>query len=212
MFADLKPYICTFSDCEDHLLIFPSRKLWELHEFGQHRVTRHWSCHKCSQMDNSEAEWKLHLEESHQIIFAAQELEVARQIADKTELQAIESQKCPFCLQAPSITQREFVKHITKHMEGIALVALPLEAESDSEEASVASEVSLLSPISKSPLSPDVISKDEVKDTAEEWDLMKPLIKSLYVDNSLNFSKVSKILAEKHNFLFTLVLQHSTYS
>lgn len=37
VFADLRPYICTFPDCRDELAQFTTRAVWANHELTEHR-------------------------------------------------------------------------------------------------------------------------------------------------------------------------------
>lgn len=64
-FADLKPYICTFADCDDELAQFPNRATWAEHEFSQHQITRSWSCPECPQAFNIFPQWQSHIQETH---------------------------------------------------------------------------------------------------------------------------------------------------
>ena len=48
----------------------------------------------------------------------------------------IEEQACPLCKAIPGKSQRNFAKHVGRHMETIALAALPRAFEDDSDEGS----------------------------------------------------------------------------
>ena len=133
MFADLKPYICTFSGCKDELVTFPTRKLWEDHEFTQHRVDRSWKCSDCPQNLTDPNQWRDHLEERHGAAFSDSQFDIACKMAEQRKPQPIESHQCPLCLCFPGKSKRNFATHVGKHMEGIALAALPRETTSDSE-------------------------------------------------------------------------------
>jgi hypothetical protein len=140
VFADLKPYICTFSGCEDELLTFPTRKLWEDHEFSRHRVDRTWSCSECIRSFPAPEQWQIHLQQNHDISFNNSQFQIASSVAEKKTSHPIESLQCPLCLCMPGNSRRHFAAHVGKHMEGIALAALPRgdisDSESDSESVS----------------------------------------------------------------------------
>jgi hypothetical protein len=136
VFADLKPYICTFSNCKDELLTFPTRKLWEEHEFGQHRIEKCWKCLECPRKLHSPDEWESHLESQHGRVLSKPQRNLTLPVVEIIKEQDIESQACPLCLEMPGKTRRVFVAHLAKHMEGIALAALPRESDPGSETQS----------------------------------------------------------------------------
>ena len=138
-FADLQPYICTFADCEDELAQFPNRAAWAEHEFSQHRVTRSWSCPECPQAFNNLPRWQNHVQERHCLFFTDPNLNIAGKMAYKTEATRVEDDECPLCCNVVG-KRRAFVKHVGRHMEEIALMALPRDVEEDSEEGSVSTE------------------------------------------------------------------------
>lgn len=133
VFADLQPYICTFSECSDSLLTFPTRRLWQEHEFSQHRLSISWTCPVCKKDLLSPDDWTEHIEANHRSALSDVEARYAFAAAKTTKAQSIELQKCPLCLTYPGASQRAFTTHVCKHMESIALAALPNEATSDSE-------------------------------------------------------------------------------
>ena len=133
-FADLQPYICTFADCEDELAQFPDRAAWAEHEFSQHRITRSWCCSECPQAFNNVPRWQNHIQEEHCLYFTDRKLNIARDMAYKTEATRVEDDECPLCRIVLGKPRRAFVKHVGRHMEEIALMALPRNIEEDSEE------------------------------------------------------------------------------
>lgn len=140
IFADLQPYICTFADCEDELAQFPDRAAWAEHEFSQHRITRSWSCPECPQAFNNGPRWQNHIQERHRLFFSDRNLNIAKDMAYKTEAARIEDDECPLCRIVLGKPRRAFVKHVGRHMEEIALMALPRNVEDDSEEGSVSTD------------------------------------------------------------------------
>lgn len=54
-------------------------------------------------------------------------------MAEQRQKQEAEIQQCPLCLCTPGKSQRNFVAHVGKHMEAIALAALPRDDRSDSD-------------------------------------------------------------------------------
>lgn len=140
VFADLRPYICTFASCEKELAQFPTRAAWADHEFTEHRVIRSWSCPECAKQCDSEIEWVLHLEKCHQRTFLGPKYQVAKKMAYKTRAKPTENEECPLCQVIPGKSRREFVKHVGRHMEEIALIALPRDNDGESEVRSTSTE------------------------------------------------------------------------
>ena len=134
IFADLRPYICTFADCEDKLAQFPNRAAWAEHEFSQHRITQSWSCPKCPRAFISVSGWQSHIQEKHCLFFSGHQCNVAKDMAYRTKATRIEDEECPLCRIVVGKPRRAFIKHVGRHMEEIALMALPRDVEEDSEE------------------------------------------------------------------------------
>ena len=57
-------------------------------------------------------------------------------MAYQTQPRPIETEECPLCRIVLGKPRRAFVKHIGRHMEEIALMALPRDTEEDSDESS----------------------------------------------------------------------------
>lgn len=140
IFEDLKPYICTFAGCKDELAQFPNRAGWAEHEFSQHRVTLSWSCPNCPQNFTNIPAWHSHVEEAHGHRFSGRQFEIAKEMAYKIEATRIEEAECPLCRIVVGKPRRGFVKHVARHMEETALMALPRNIEEDSDEDSVTSD------------------------------------------------------------------------
>lgn len=147
VFADLRPYICTFASCEKELTQFSTRAAWADHEFTEHRIIRSWSCPECPKQSDSEIEWLQHLETCHERTFLGHKQQIAKKMAYTTQAKPAQDEECPLCLVILGKPRRAFVKHVGRHMEEIALVALPRD---DSEESEVQS-VSLKSESCSSP-------------------------------------------------------------
>ena len=139
IFADLKPYICTFADCDDKLVQFPNRAAWADHEFTKHRINRFWNCPECPKRSSTATDWAEHLIVVHQCAFRGPNLEVASGMAYNAGSRPTENEECPFCRVILGKSRRAFVKHVGSHMEEIALMALPRSHLGDSEDESVIS-------------------------------------------------------------------------
>ena len=131
VFRDLKPYICTFRDCEASEELFESSHRWIEHEMRIHR--RSWTCRgHCNEIFHTYDTFKAHISSEIPII----NLEQLPTFVDMcaSSLDAIADSECPLCRETIRGVERE--KHIGRHMEGIALFALPQGARDDLEDSS----------------------------------------------------------------------------
>jgi hypothetical protein len=130
VFTDLEAYICTFRGCQFSLATFPTRELWAAHEFHVHRSTKIWACSECPLKFPTSDNLAQHLQTRHSLVHVGPELQIALLAAER-----VENGECPFCLKTTSGKQRDFVSHVAKHMEAVALMALPKDSESDIENS-----------------------------------------------------------------------------
>ena len=148
VFADLRPYICTFPNCKDELAQFTTRAAWADHELLEHRYDMMWNCPECSEKFAGTSDWEQHLHEMHQRIFTGSQLHGARITASQVHPRPAETEECPLCRVVLGKPRRTFVKHVARHMEEIALMALPRSIEEDSDGSSDSTDqISLLSKI-----------------------------------------------------------------
>lgn len=98
-----------------------------------------WNCLQCSETLNSPDAWKDHFSSSHGTLFSESEFRLCLKIAEKRTPHHIDRQQCPLCLAFPCGSQRNFISHVGKHMESIALAALPRDEDSGSESDSTTS-------------------------------------------------------------------------
>jgi hypothetical protein len=131
VFSDLQPYICTFPGCNSELVTFPKRALWAEHEFNIHRMKKTWVCPNCPLEYGTIEEWTEHLHSEHGTEFSGPLAKVALDAAERRVECPIKDQICPFCFNHPAITRREFVRHVGRHLEEVALAALPIEDAPD---------------------------------------------------------------------------------
>jgi hypothetical protein len=132
VFADLKPYICTFPLCQDELRTFPTRQLWADHEFREHRAEKAWRCYLCPTQMSSPGLWDDHVKQVHGTNLSREQSQKTILVCEISKELSVERLPCPLCQKAEMKTRKDFVTHVAKHMESIALAALPRDAESDS--------------------------------------------------------------------------------
>ena len=136
IFQDLKPYVCTFEECD--LKMFADRSTWFTHELQIHRIE--WCCPFCTHPPlQSLVLFEDHLQNYHAQKFIKEQLSAlgatCQQSVDK-----ISPQACPFCDEwsvklrdaNPNlaggtlvVTPAQFQHHVGSHMEQLALFALP---------------------------------------------------------------------------------------
>lgn len=140
IFSDLRPYICTFTRCQEELVQFDRRSDWADHEFKKHRVRKFWNCVGCSERLSAVEEWEDHLQKVHDIRFTGRNLQAARRLALIEEEQPAEQEECPLCCKVVNKSRRGFIAHVGHHMEQIALIVLPRDVD-DTESNSCSSSI-----------------------------------------------------------------------
>jgi ankyrin repeat protein len=131
---DLQPYVCTFKDCI--LRPFSFRHEWFEHELVTHRKV--WRCDRCFETFMSAVDFRKHLERDHEGSHLAEnQLNILTKKCEqcRTHLSPFE---CPLCdawgkgLQRLNgggdnivVTLEEFERHLGKHLETLALFAIP---------------------------------------------------------------------------------------
>ncbi|PGH04453.1 CAMK protein kinase [Polytolypa hystricis UAMH7299] len=134
--SDLRPYVCTFKECE--LRMFGERRAWFLHELEHHRAQ--WQCRFCtSQPFHDKGSLELHLARRHHELCSASQLHSLLELSRQSP-EYIAANDCPFCddfearlrltdqIEAPStvlISSTQFSRHVASHMEQLALFAIP---------------------------------------------------------------------------------------
>ncbi|KAG7005326.1 hypothetical protein G7Y79_00020g048540 [Physcia stellaris] len=77
-----------------------------------------------------------HLEDHHQQCFSESQISTAVSTAIKKIWKPVEQEECFLCNTFPCKTRRSLVAHIGKHMEEVALMALPRDGANDAKESS----------------------------------------------------------------------------
>ncbi|KAF7955078.1 uncharacterized protein EAE97_000337 [Botrytis byssoidea] len=130
LFRDLKPYICTFKECE--LKMFGTLDRWFSHELCNHR--RDWVCKMCQHTPfSSSPAYEDHLRSEHQINEKRSQLR-AFVLQGEEPVNDVSATACPFCdnwekdiaeaTKDKYIRLTAFKKHLGKHMEQLTLLSL----------------------------------------------------------------------------------------
>jgi hypothetical protein len=154
VFRDLKPYVCTFKECD--LRMFRSRHEWFAHELQVHR--REWVCQYCHQEPfATAASFSNHLVSTHPAVLKGSKLEAivlqseepigkvpatACKLCDQWEIEVrskIQDSAEPFPDEKKMeqySSPAKFRKHLGRHMEQLALFALPMDKGKEDEDLS----------------------------------------------------------------------------
>ncbi|CAG8954757.1 hypothetical protein HYFRA_00004682 [Hymenoscyphus fraxineus] len=145
---DLKPYVCTSEDCD--MKLFPDRHTWFTHELQNHWVE--WKCCFCSHDSYpSRDKFEKHALTSHEDEFTEAQLPALVKVCQKP-VEKISPDACPFCDEWENklrelnehmstnetivVTPQQFRHHVGRHMEQLALFAIPRGYKEDGDAGS----------------------------------------------------------------------------
>lgn len=131
---DLKPYHCTFERCNDSNRIYGTRQEWLEHESLHMRV---WHCAVHGEEFETQPEYTTHVHEKHPeqgVEYFSPEL-IAAVVGPSLRLH----RDCPFCPTAFSEASA-LQKHVTFHLERLALLVLPANDEDEIDKSERASD------------------------------------------------------------------------
>ncbi|KAF8540095.1 hypothetical protein BDD12DRAFT_735547, partial [Trichophaea hybrida] len=119
VYKDLRPYVCTFPDCQrsDHL--FTTRHEWFNHERQIHR--REWFCSPCQQLFPHATIFRHHIKTIHMESAGQNQLDI---VVERAERAFTSAQTCRLC-EETDIPARVIENHIGRHMRQVALFVLP---------------------------------------------------------------------------------------
>lgn len=114
---------------------FDRRHLWAAHILQHHWRT--WSCpFKCEGSFPFASELRRHLSVHHMPGVPEEQLNAATTLGEKPAANDTAT-ACPVCLHTV-VGSKQYIKHVGRHLEQLALFALPsIEAEDDSDEDEV---------------------------------------------------------------------------
>ena len=136
VFTDIRPYVCTFEECD--LKLFADRHAWFNHELECHRLE--WRCRFCSHPPfGSETKLSTHMRQKHAQFSLPSQLPALIK-ASRQSVDRISATACPLCHwdatlrdlnrhtpldETLVVTLEQFRQHLGAHMEQLALFALP---------------------------------------------------------------------------------------
>ncbi|SPQ22034.1 4d02eded-7eb9-4f7f-9943-741b74605947 [Thermothielavioides terrestris] len=131
VFGDLRPYTCLFPECAESHADFDRRHLWEAH-ISQHHWQSFYCPFTCDTSSPSASELRQHLSHQHMPGATAEQLNAVLSLG-KRAAAADTANECPMCRHTV-IGLRPYIRHVGRHLEQLALFALPhLEDENHSE-------------------------------------------------------------------------------
>lgn len=116
---DLRPYLCVFDNCSQNKTLFSTRKEWFNHELDCH--WNYWSCSDCQQTLTSLSIFEEHMRRAHSISVAEYHRQNLAKACRRKKSES-SSVSCDICGAVTTLKDR--VRHVGRHMEGIALFAL----------------------------------------------------------------------------------------
>ena len=137
VFRDLRPYVCTFKDCQNAGKLYISRHDWIYHELQIHR--REYVCKECHKIYSNKKEMSTHLREHYGESISLARLGVVLDLCDRqVDVSDNEKDLCLICAEELSLSALQ--GHLAAHMEDIALFVLP---NTDEEEETGGSKASV---------------------------------------------------------------------
>ena len=117
--CDLEPYVCTFGNCARTNDMFRSREDWYNHELQEHRLE-----YSCSVKNHEEysniREFKSHMIREHDT--QIDDNQTQSQLSMFSRRSQSKSGICPLCMKST----KHLKGHLARHLERIALYALPV--------------------------------------------------------------------------------------
>ncbi|GKU02773.1 transcription factor [Fusarium langsethiae] len=132
VFGDLRPYTCVLSHCTESNTDFDRRHNWQLHVSKYHWLS--WTCpFKCHQPFSSATDLSSHIKNVHLPTATEEKIRSVTTLGEKPAPDDTTSH-CLLCGHSVTGLKR-YVKHVGKHLEQLALFALPsLETEDFEKE------------------------------------------------------------------------------
>ncbi|KAL8999385.1 MAG: hypothetical protein Q9188_005899 [Gyalolechia gomerana] len=128
---DLCPYLCTFPDCTQPMTLYENRDQWIQHEQWSHMCF--WQCPKDETKFEDIPSYKKHVRTQHPT--EMDQLLSEGVLATQRFLAKRQSRCCPFCDVELNGTE-EIYDHIGRHLESVALLAIPTLKDRDLQSTS----------------------------------------------------------------------------
>ncbi|KAF2793116.1 hypothetical protein K505DRAFT_386323 [Melanomma pulvis-pyrius CBS 109.77] len=129
VFRDLRPYICTFEECQNPDKQYSTRHDWIYHERQMHR--RQWVCKEHNAKFPTQDLFVEHIGEVHsKSMIKNEQLSVLLQISER-QVDDTEIMSCPLC--PDKLRLMELESHLAEKLESISLLALSSSVQDNME-------------------------------------------------------------------------------
>lgn len=118
MLDDLKPFVCTYRNCDLGDQFFNSRNEWHKHESQRHRVEWYCNTEDHSQYDNR-GDFINHMEKDHDVAFDDSRFVTVQDMFRQPSLR--DEGTCNLCMQE----SKKLKNHVSWHLQQMAIFALP---------------------------------------------------------------------------------------
>ena len=138
----------------------------------EHRLYERWNCVECTEELDSASDWRGHLKSIHSVdLLSDSQCYMMHPKAVHKSPGAIERELCLLCRTCPAKSRRDFIKHVCRHMEEVALMALPInEFDDDNRSESSGATKPHQSPLSSNGIKPPG-GQDNTPDHASTSDI-----------------------------------------
>ena len=129
VYRDLEPYVCTAEVCSTANELYGGRHQWFKHETEKHRSK--WTCNgHCDKQFDAAEDLVTHFRSIYADTFPESQIPALVEMC-KTPWSSTTTSSCPLC----NIMTAQIEKHVGRHLEELALFALPNAAEGSDESS-----------------------------------------------------------------------------
>ena len=129
IFRDLRPYVCTFEDCQNPDKQYITRHDWIYHETQMHR--RQWTCVEHKSNYPTQDLFIEHIKALHSKTVSASQLSSLVELSERP-IDKMEITPCPLCPEERHLLDLQ--NHLAQHLESIALFILSTNSGEDDQE------------------------------------------------------------------------------
>lgn len=137
VFSDLQAYSCIYGTCDSSRTTFSTRRSWTAHIFS-HDIVREWKCFCSAASFTEKSQFISHVLSDHLPGTADGHRDIVEEMASRFEriTSTEHSDKlihCPCCNAIIESSKTKYGRHVGRHLEDIALLALPSQYETIDE-------------------------------------------------------------------------------
>lgn len=125
VYSDLQAYVCTWSNCPQMLTTYLVRNAWAQHEIDHHLSYIKYQCPTCLELNDTEEGFLQHLHHIHNITTTVSLQPAILAKSRRLVQHKLAEIKCNLCLNHGFLNDRDYATHVGRHLEEIALIALP---------------------------------------------------------------------------------------